>query len=1068
VISPELWARIEPILDRALDLPAAERGAFLREACGEDEALLREVTRLLRSSERAEKSILEHSAVELAAHLVDSPGQVVLNRYELVRPLGSGGMGTVYLARDRTLGRTVALKFLPRHVAADPDAILRFRNEARAASALDHPNIAVVHDTAEAEDGRPFIVMRFYEGETLSERIASGPLEVPEAVAIATEVARGLAAAHAAGIVHRDIKPSNILVTPKGGVRILDFGIAKVANQSVTGPSATLGTVAYMSPEQTRSGEVDARTDLWSLGVVLYEGLTRQRPFAAGDNAAVIHAIRSDEPRPLREMRPQVPEALARIVERCLRKEVDRRFPDADSLVRALREVDVEDSAAGLSATRPPLLARFQRRTAAVVGAVALLAFALLGYSILHDRFATPGQRAIAARTGSAAPVRIAVLPFGVLGDERFAYLEDGMVELFSTQLDGAGPLRTVEPRALLAFLGAGEGGEEDARPPADGQAVARRFDAALFLAGSVVEAGGRLRIRAALYDVHGRLQSEAASELGDESQLFELVDEVARELIGSRYVGRRERLTRLAAATTASVPALKAYLVGEGALREGRFDEALASFQRAVAQDTSFALAWYRLAVAAEWTIRPVIAGAAAERAFELAATLPEHDRLLVTGWHAYATGDAALAERIYRQIVDGYPDDVEAWLQLGEVLFHYGPLDGRPLAGARGPFARALFLEPSLEGALLHLARIAAQEGAYSELRGLADRLLAAHPQSEIGIEARALRAFATGDSVSAREVIREYQGLDSDAVFTAIWTVGYTHEPGAVARLARLLTEEERPSDVRAAGHLLVATAELASGQLRNAERELAAAASLNPAWALELGALWAASGIVPGPDVWGIDSLRAALDGWDTAAVPSSLAPSAFLEAHDGAHHLLRSYLIALLDASRGELGDVASAAADLERAQGPDWTVTLAVNLGRGLRAEALSRAGRYRAALAVLEQTRTHSPYTLAVASPFHAGSRERFLRARTLAELGRFEEALNFYASMGDGSIYDLPYVAPAHLRAAALLETLGRPSQAAEHYRRVAALWRHADPELRTAADEARRRADALAAGM
>jgi tetratricopeptide (TPR) repeat protein len=748
-------------------------------------------------------------------------------------------------------------------------------------------------------------------------------------------------------------------------------------------------------------------------------------------------------------------------VARCLSKDPDGRFPDADSLVRALRAVN-EEHTSGVSAMRTPLMARLRQRAVLVVGSVAVVALALLGYSTLRDRVATPGHRAIAARAGSVAPVRIAVLPFGVLGDERFAYLGDGMVELFSTQLDGAGPLRSVDPRALLAFVGRG-GGEAGARPPADGQAVARRFDAALFLAGSVVEAGGQLRIRAALYDVDGRLQAEATSELGDEGELFKLVDQVTRELIGSRYVGRRERLTRLAAATTSSVSALKAYLMGEGALREGHFDEALASFQRAVAQDTAFALAWYRLAVAAEWTVRPAIAGAAAERAIELAGSLPEHDRMLVSAWNAYASGDAARAERIYRQLLDGYPDDVEAWLQLGEVLFHYGPLEGRPLSGARAPFARALSLEPAHEGALLHLARIAAADGERAELGALVDRLIAAHPQSEIAVEARALRAFATGDSVAIRRVIAEYRGLDSDAVFTAIWTVGYTRDPQALARLARLLIDDERPSDVRAAGRLLLATAELARGRPRSAKRELAAAAGLNAAWALELGCVWAASGIIPDLALWRPDSLRVALDGWDAAAVPSSLAPGAFLEAHDDVHPLLRRYLIGLLDASRGGLDAADSAAAELERMGGPSSPETLAANLARGLRAEILSRAGRDAEALAVLESAGTHSPYALAVASPFHAGSRERFLHAHLLARLGRPEEALSFYMSLGDGSVYDLPYVAPAHLRAAALLEASGRTGEAAEHYRRVAELWRDADPELRATVEEARRKARA-----
>ncbi len=1065
MITPELWARMQPVLDRALELPPAMREGYLDEAC-DDPALRREVERVLRSSELARDSILEQSAVELAPPLLDAPGQVVLDRYELIRPLGSGGMGTVYLARDRTLGRTVALKFLPSFVAADPEAILRFRNEARAASVLDHPNIAGVHDTAQAEDGRPFIVMGFYEGETLRRRLERGPLPVSDTLAIGIQVTHGLAAAHAAGIVHRDIKPSNVMVAPDGRVRILDFGVAKMAGQTVTGPSARPGTVAYMSPEQTRAGEVDHRTDLWSLGVVLYEALTGRRPFAADADAALIHAIRDDEPPPIHQLRPEVPEALARIVERCLGKRPDQRFPDAESLVRALRAAGDGGRISEEPWTGPGrLLARLRRHPAALVlAAVAVVGLAPLGYTAVRDRVARSGQRGVAAPTASGALVRIAVLPFGVLGDQRFAYLEQGMVDLFSTQLDGAGPLRSVDPRALLAFLRAGaegDGGGTGTSSPPDGQAVARRFDAALFLSGSVVEAGGRLRIRATLYDALGRVQAAATSEAGDESRLFELVDQVARQLIGSRYGRRGERLTRLAAATTASLPALKAYLEGERALREGHFDDALGRFRQAVDQDSAFALAWYRLAVAAEWTVRPTVAGAAAERAHRLATTLPEHDRLLVSGWHAYATGDAAQAERDYRRVLDGYPDDVEAWTQLGEVLFHYGPLDGRPLALARTPFERALSFESTHEGALLHLARLAARERALPELRRLVDRLVVAHPGSEIAVEARGLRAFAAGDQVAAREVIQEYGRLRSDAIFTGIWTASYTGDPTAVAALAQLLTDDQRPGDVRAAGHLLLATAELSRGRPRSARRELAEAAAINPAWALELGTIWAVSGMLPGE--WGLDSLRVALDRWDPAGVAPSQAPSAFLSAHRGAHRLLKTYLIGLVDTWRGETDAAARSAANLERAERPAVDTTLAANLVRGLRAEALRRAGRGRDALALLEAPGRHSPYALAVASTFHAAVRERFLRAELLSQLGRQDEALSWYASVGDGSVYDLPYVAPAHLRAAAVLEAQGRPGEAAEHYRRVVELWRDAEPELRNSVEEARRRAGA-----
>lgn len=1074
MITPEFWARVEPILDRTLDLPPEARDAFLQQACGDDAELRREVETLVRSSEMARESILDRPAADLAlvqlalaGHLLGEPGERLLDRYDLIRPLGVGGMGMVFLARDRTLDRPVALKFLPPHVASDPEAIRRFRDEARAASALDHPNIATVHDIAEAEDGRHFIVMGFYEGETLRDRVDRGPMPVHEAVPLAAQVAGALAAAHAAGIVHRDIKPSNILVTGDGRARILDFGVAKVAGQTPTRASGITGTLPYMSPEQTRGEEMDGRSDIWSLGVALYEMLTGRRPFPADTAEALIQRIREDPPPPLRELSPEVPERVAQIVQRCLEKDPDRRFPDAESLRRALVTTGVGEQAGTGEPSRERGTDPSRLRPVAILvgSAIAFAGLLVLGYTTLRDRPTPPPDGVVMAPAGSAAPVRIAVLPFAVRGDERFEYLEEGMVELLSTQLDRAGPLRTVHPRALLAFL-RGDGRDPVSPERVDGRAVARRFDAALFLSGSIVEVGGRLRVRAALYDAQGQLQTEVSSDARGEGELLDLVDRLARQLIGSQYPGETGRLTRIAAATTASIGALKAYLEGDRWLREGQYDQALMRFREAVAQDSAFALAWYRMAVAAEWSIRPDIARAAADRAVQLASTLPEHDRLLVTGWNAYATGASVQAERIYRRILDRHPDNVEAWLQLGEVLFHYGPLDGRPLGEARPAFEQVLAFEPRHEGALLHLARIAAREGASDALDRWVNRLLAAHPGSEIAVEARALRAFAAGDPAARQAVIRELRDLGSDAVFTAIWTVSYTHDPAAVEDLARLLAREGRPEDVRAAGHLLLATAELAQGRWRRAQDELMAAQRLNPAWALELGALYAASGIVPG-SLAGLDSLRNALNGWEPLAVPPSVDGGAFLTAHDHVHHRLKSYLTGLLDASIGEVEATLAVIPDLRRREGPPWADMLASNLARELQADVLSREGRKGDALALLEASRTHSAYALAVASPFHAAARERFLRAGLLAELGRPQEALAFFTSLGDGSVYDLPFLAPAHLRVAALLEELGQAERAAEHYRRFVELWRDADPEFRPAVEEARRKAAQRAPG-
>jgi serine/threonine protein kinase len=229
----------------------------------------------------------------------------------------------------------------------DPDARRRFEHEARAASALDHPNLVTVFDIGDAPDGGIFIAMAYCEGGTLGEALEAGPLPVPQAAALAIQIADGLAAAHRRGIVHRDIKPGNIIVTPAGDARIVDFGIAKVAGSALTQTTLTPGTIAYMSPEQTRGASVDVRADVWALGAVLYEMLAGRRPFRAEDAQVLIHAIRHDEPEPLAQLRPDVPSELLRVIDRCLRKNAEERYPSADALLADLRAPDPESALGG-------------------------------------------------------------------------------------------------------------------------------------------------------------------------------------------------------------------------------------------------------------------------------------------------------------------------------------------------------------------------------------------------------------------------------------------------------------------------------------------------------------------------------------------------------------------------------------------------------------------------------------------------------------------------------------------------------------------------------------------------
>jgi serine/threonine-protein kinase len=336
---PSRRQRIEVLFDQCSDLPLAQRRRFLEVAVAGDVALRREVEELLASAERADSTGRLERIVAAAFDLPRAPigkphpGE----RYELLEKLGSGGMGTVYRANDRRSGRIVALKFLSESLAADPVLKRRFHREAQAAAALDHVNIGAIHGVEETDQGRLFIVMPYYEGGTLKSAIANGPLPVTDAVTYAAQVADGLAHAHAAGVIHRDIKPANLMFAADGSLKILDFGIAKIAGEKLTRTGLVLGTLAYMSPEQAAGDTLDHRTDLWALGVVLHEMLTGRPPFSATSIELLFRAVRHGEPPEIRSLRPEVPREVEAVVSRLLQKDPGSRYPDAGSVAAALR-----------------------------------------------------------------------------------------------------------------------------------------------------------------------------------------------------------------------------------------------------------------------------------------------------------------------------------------------------------------------------------------------------------------------------------------------------------------------------------------------------------------------------------------------------------------------------------------------------------------------------------------------------------------------------------------------------------------------------------------------------------
>ena len=659
--------RIREFVHGAMGLEPSARSAYLDLHCSSDPSLREEIAALLAANPGVRNRVLESTdfaqvppGQEIRRPMALTPG-TKLGPYEITAFLGAGGMGEVYRARDTRLDRTVAIKVLPAHLWSDPSRRQRFRREARAVSALQHSNICTLYDIGQ-QDSTDYLVMEYVDGQALSARLSQGPLQVAQILRYGIELADALDTAHLAGILHRDLKPANLLLTSRGQVKIVDFGLAKLAqppsevsnDTDLSEPKIAMGTPPYMAPEQVRGGTTDVRTDIWGVGTVLYEMCTGQRPFPESQSPLLVDAILNKSPQLPHKVNSQVPGGLECVVVKALEKDPDRRYQTARDLGEALERVQ-----AGV-ATRSDHFPSWWVT-------VGLILLAVVGASWFVTRHRGPTSVLIQVRPS------VAILGFKDLGGRsETAWLSPALSEMLTTELEAGDKMRIIPGESVVRTKSDLRLVDSDSLAQDTLTRIRSQLGSDLIVLGSYLdmgkESGGQIRLDLRIQDARSGDTIGSLTENGTEAGLLGLVSRSGsdlREKLGAGKTSESES-ARLKASQPATFEAVHLYTEALGALRVFDALRAHDLLQRAIAADpnnpnihAAEAQAWSALGYEGQ-------ARAEAKRAFELSDNLPPTEKLLIEARYRQAAAQWDHAIEIYRKLYSEAPDNIEYGLYL------------------------------------------------------------------------------------------------------------------------------------------------------------------------------------------------------------------------------------------------------------------------------------------------------------------------------------------------------------------------------------------------------------------